>query len=80
MGLIEDHARFMMGTVDYLGASDYLVNRSIVNLRYPWGWEDPRHTFMLPLRLSLFPRARVVCIERDGIDVAQLLGRGTGVR
>lgn len=38
-----------------------------------WGWKDPRNTFTLPLWLDVFPNARVICIERNGIDVAKSL-------
>ncbi|HKJ71096.1 MAG TPA: sulfotransferase [Gammaproteobacteria bacterium] len=39
----------------------------------PWGWKDPRTTFTLPLWLELFPEARVVHVERHGMDVAESL-------
>ncbi len=76
MGLIEDYVRFMMSSpraIDFLGVRGYLLNRNIMNFRHPWGWKDPRNTFTLPLWLRLFPRAKVVCIERHGVDVAQSL-------
>ncbi|KTG16292.1 MULTISPECIES: sulfotransferase [unclassified Guyparkeria] len=76
MELIEDYVRFMMASpraIDFLGVRGYLLNRSIMNHRHPWGWKDPRNTFTLPLWLRLFPRAKVVCIERHGVDVAQSL-------
>jgi len=39
----------------------------------PWGWKDPRNTFTLPLWLDLFPEARVIHMERHGVDVAESL-------
>ncbi len=39
----------------------------------PWGWKDPRNTCTLPLWLQVFPRARVVNVYRDGVDVAASL-------
>ena len=39
----------------------------------PWGWKDPRNTFTLPLWLELFPEARVLHVERHGLDVAESL-------
>ena len=39
----------------------------------PWGWKDPRNTFTLPLWLELFPDARVINVERHGVDVAESL-------
>ncbi|MFP4616446.1 MAG: sulfotransferase, partial [Thiohalorhabdus sp.] len=38
-----------------------------------WGWKDPRNTFTLPLWLELFPDARVIHMERHGVDVAASL-------
>ncbi|MEF8792412.1 sulfotransferase [Thiohalorhabdus sp.] len=38
-----------------------------------WGWKDPRTTFTLPLWLELFPEARVINVERHGVDVAESL-------
>ena len=38
-----------------------------------WGWKDPRNTFTLPLWLELFPNARVIHMERHGVDVAESL-------
>lgn len=39
----------------------------------PWGWKDPRTIFTLPLWLKLFPRAKLVYIVRNGVDVAKSL-------
>lgn len=38
-----------------------------------WGWKDPRNTVTLPAWLDIFPRARVVYVERHGVDVANSL-------
>ncbi len=40
-----------------------------------WGWKDPRTTLTLPIWLEVFPRARIVHIIRNGIDVAISLHR-----
>jgi hypothetical protein len=45
----------------------------IGGLSMPWGWKDPRNTFTLPIWLRIFPEAKVVSIERNGVDVAQSL-------
>jgi Sulfotransferase family len=50
-----------------------LALRGIAGLSLPWGWKDPRNTFTLPLWLRIFPDAKVVSIERNGVDVAQSL-------
>jgi hypothetical protein len=57
--------------IQFLGAR-YAV-RGIRGLDTPWGWKDPRNTFTLPLWLRIFPDAKVVSIERNGVDVAQSL-------
>ncbi|MGL4649336.1 MAG: sulfotransferase [Caldilineaceae bacterium] len=40
-----------------------------------WGWKDPRSTITLPLWLHLYPRARVLHVYRNGVDVSQSLVR-----
>jgi hypothetical protein len=45
----------------------------IESLTLPWGWKDPRNTFTLPMWLRIFPEAKVVYIQRHGVDVAESL-------
>ncbi len=40
-----------------------------------WGWKDPRTTLTLSIWLRLFPKAKVVHIVRNGIDVGLSLMR-----
>ena len=35
-----------------------------------WGWKDPRNTLTLPLWLSIFLKAKVIHVIRNGVDVA----------
>ncbi len=42
-------------------------------LPFRWGWKDPRNTITLPLWLELFPQARVINVERHGLDVVASL-------
>ncbi|MFC1922353.1 sulfotransferase [Chloroflexota bacterium] len=35
-----------------------------------WGWKDPRTTLTFPIWLKIFPRAKILHILRNGIDVA----------
>ena len=35
-----------------------------------WGWKDPRNTYTLPMWLSVFPKAKVIHMVRNGVDVA----------
>lgn len=39
-------------------------------LNHSWGWKDPRNTFTLPMYLKLFPKAKVIHVIRNGMDVA----------
>lgn len=59
--------------IRYLGLRRYLRAGSIPALDVPWGWKDPRNTYTLPFWLTLFPGARVIFIERHGVDVAESL-------
>lgn len=38
-----------------------------------WGWKDPRNSYVLPFWLRLFPKARILWVHRNGIDVANSL-------
>ena len=40
---------------------------------FPWGWKDPRNTFLLPLWRDIFPEAKVIHVIRNGVDVAASL-------
>jgi len=60
-------------SVRYLGWRNYLRTRGITRLPIPWGWKDPRSTLTLPLWLRIFPDAKIVYIERHGVDVANSL-------
>lgn len=60
-------------TVFYLGVKKYLQYRSLYALDMAWGWKDPRNTYTLPCWLDVFPDARILYIERHGVDVASSL-------
>lgn len=49
------------------------LNRNESSRSINWGWKDPRNSLILPLWLNLFPRARVIHVVRNGIDVASSL-------
>ena len=73
---VEEYRNFSLSTpqsVSYLGLRLYLKHRSIKNLDGPWGWKVPRNALTLPIWLSIFPDAKVVHIQRHGVDVAQSL-------
>jgi len=57
----------------FLGKKLFGRYRGLVKFDRPWGWKDPRTIFTLPLWLKLFPRAKLVYIVRNGVDVASSL-------
>lgn len=57
----------------YLGWRRFLRSARLEAQSGPWGWKDPRNTFTLPLWLEVFPRARVLNVYRNGVDVAESL-------
>lgn len=59
----------------YLGARRYLKYRGLETISEPWGWKDPRNTFLVDLWLRIFPGARVIHLIRHGVDVAASLRR-----
>jgi Sulfotransferase family len=72
----EDYVRYLLDSpkaIQFLGVRHYFQAWGITRLYIPWGWKDPRNTFTLPFWLRIFPDAKVVCIERHGVDVAQSL-------
>ncbi|NWG46204.1 MAG: sulfotransferase [Alphaproteobacteria bacterium] len=71
--LLADYARQRVsgpGTIGFLGWQRALGGTDLRRRTRPWGWKDPRNTYTLPLWLDVFPRARVVHIRRNGVDVA----------
>lgn len=72
----EDFAKNLFASpraAKFLGVRPYLKLRSIENQEQPWGWKDPLNTFTLPFWLRQFPEAKVMFIERHGVDVAESL-------
>jgi hypothetical protein len=51
----------------------FLGRATLQDYSEPWGWKDPRTVFTLPIWLKLFPKARLVYIVRNAIDVAKSL-------
>lgn len=73
---IDDYLRYLLDSpraIQFLGFRRYLTTGGVTRLNMPWGWKDPRNTFTLPMWLRIFPEAKVVYIERHGVDVAQSL-------
>ena len=46
---------------------------SLQSINTPWGWKDPRTMITAPIWLNIFPKAKIVYILRNGIDVANSL-------
>lgn len=60
--------------VKYIGWKNFLNKKEFTdNIENPWGWKDPRNVYTLPIWLKMFPDARVIYIERHGVDVANSL-------
>jgi hypothetical protein len=73
--LVERHIRNLLNSpkaVQFLGVRRVLQG-GMAALDSPWGWKDPRNTFTLPMWLRIFPDAKVISIERHGVDVAASL-------
>ncbi len=62
-----------LNSISFLGPKYYFKYRSIFNINLPWGWKDPRNTFLLSFWLYVFPNAKIIHIFRNGIYVAQSL-------
>jgi Sulfotransferase family len=58
------------GIKGFLGWKTGLRTRSLLTYVEPWGWADTLTSFTLPLWLRVFPKARVVHVVRNGVDVA----------
>lgn len=57
----------------FLGPKRLIKYRSLLKLDFPWGWKDPRNTFLIPFWLDIFPEAKIIHIYRNGLDIAQSL-------
>lgn len=69
--LLEDLSSFRF--ISYLGPEKMKYLGGPRKFDFPWGWKDPRNTYLLPLWLDLFPDAKLIHIYRHGIDVAASL-------
>ena len=73
LSIIEGYIQRLLGSpkaIDFLGAKNYWKYRSLMRIQTPWGWKDPRTTYTLPVWLRLFPGAKILYLERHGVDVA----------
>lgn len=59
----------------YTGAQLRLFGASGFSPEHGWGWKDPRNIFTLPIWTAVFPGAKLLYINRNGVDVAASLFR-----
>ena len=59
----------------YRGRPTWTRGQQPVRFDQAWGWKDPRNTVTLPLWARLYPDARVIYLDRHGVDVAASLVR-----
>ena len=75
--LMRDYLNYRIDSyemVKYAGLKRYFKLRGMFgNSINGWGWKDPRNVFTLPVWLSVFPKAKIIYIERHGVDVANSL-------
>ncbi len=63
--------------IEYLGFKKALKYKSLKELDFAWGWKDPRNTFTVDIWLRIFPKAKLIHIYRNPIDVAESLRKRT---
>lgn len=71
-----DYFHDMLNSVrfrNYVGLKHYILNGGINEIDFNWGWKDPQNTITLPFWLEIFPNAKLIYIERHGVDVAKSL-------
>ncbi len=61
----------------YLGLKRYVKSGGYNEIDFNWGWKDPQNTITLPFWLKIFPEAKLIYIERHGVDVAKSLKQRT---
>lgn len=71
-----DYFHDMLNSVrfrNYVGLKHYILNGGFNEIDFNWGWKDPQNTITLPFWLEIFPNAKLIYIERHGVDVAKSL-------
>ncbi len=65
-----DHKLHSISRIKYLGVRNYLKYKDIRDIDFYWGWKDPRNTFTIDFWLDFFPKAKIIHVYRNPIDVA----------
>lgn len=65
-----NHKIKKLAALEYWGP---LLHHGIQKKHPYWGWKDPRMCITLPVWLELFPKATVIQVVRNGVDVAKSL-------
>jgi hypothetical protein len=72
--LTVDYVKYIVDSfrvLKYTGVFRIIKYGHIRRWNKSWGWKDPRNTITLPVWKKVFPNARIINIERHGVDVAK---------
>ena len=59
--------------MEFLGPKKLINNTSISELTFKWGWKDPVNSITIDVWKNIFPKAKIIYVYRNPIDVAQSL-------
>ncbi len=76
----DDTAGLLARTVASPRFADFTGGHSLDPASGPWGFKDPRAVFTFPLWSRVFPGAKLVVIQRNGVDAAQSLATREAAR
>ena len=70
---VYDKRQKSLFAIKYLGIKNFLKYKAINNIDFKWGWKDPRNTFTIDIWKEIYPKAKILHIYRNPVDVAQSL-------
>lgn len=70
---VYDKRQKSLFAIKYLGFKDYWKYKAINNIDFRWGWKDPRNTFTIDIWKEIYPKAKILHIYRNPVDVANSL-------
>ena len=59
----------------YFGWKSAIIKNSFMDMKFPWGWKDPRNTFTAEIWKNIFPDMKIIYLIRHPIDIADSLLR-----